>query len=66
MSKTQRRPRVSNQSIHPNGRDLAKAGKTTAPRRKRLATAAHRLHCDQHPADGMSATRLALLDKGAA
>jgi hypothetical protein len=65
MSKVQRRPRVSNQSIHPNGRDMAKTGKTTAPRRKREATTAHRLHCEQHPADGMSSTRLALLDKGA-
>ena len=66
MSKINRRYRVSNQSIHPNGRDLAKAGKSTEPRRPRFATAAHRLHCEQHPTDVMSATRLALLEKGAA
>lgn len=57
------RPSTS-RSIHPNGRQAAKAGKTTHPRRKPAATDAHRRHVEEHPRDAMSAARLAKLDSG--
>ena len=57
---------AANRSIHPNGRQAAKAGKTTHPRRKREATEAHRRHVEEHPTDAMSAARLSKLNSGAA
>jgi len=59
------RPQTS-RSIHPNGRQAAKSGKTTHPRRKREATDAHRRHVEEHPRDEMSAARLAKLESEAA
>lgn len=61
-----RRPATAGQSIHPHGRDAAKSGQTTKPRRKREPTQAHRRHVEQHPADAMSALRLSKLESGAA
>lgn len=58
--------RNSAQSIHPNGRQAAKAGKSTSPRRQRAATDAHRKHVEHHPTDAMSAARLSKLDSGKA
>lgn len=60
------RPHSTARSIHPNGRQAAKAGKTTHPRRKREATEAHRRHVEEHPTDAMSAARLSKLNSEAA
>lgn len=70
MSKHKRARRAPkacpNTSIHPNGRDTAKAGVTTRPRRQRTVTEAHRRHVAEHPTDAMSGARLALLETGKA
>ena len=57
---------AANRSIHPNGRQAAKAGKTTHPRRAPSATDAHRRHVEEHPSDAMSAARLSKLESGKA